>query len=85
MTTLHALTLNVGGLHLSRWRWGRLLQEITASSPHIIALQEVRFKTGEAHLAYTAKACTNYQPLAHDDKRPDMMFLVHERVHKYCK
>ena len=27
----------------------------------------------------------NYQPLAHDDKRPDMMFVVHERVHKYCK
>ena len=84
-TTLHALTLNVGGSHLSRRRWGPLLQEITASSPHIIALQEVRFKTGEAHLAYTAKACPNYQPLAHDDKRPDMMFLVHERVHKYCK
>ena len=81
-TTLHALTLNVGGPHLSTRRWGRLLQEITASSPHIIALQEVRFKTGEAHLAYTAKACPNYQPLAHDDKRPDMMFLVHERVRK---
>ena len=84
-TTLHALTLNRGDPHLSRRRWGRLLQEITASSPHIIALQEVRFKTGEAHLAYTAKACPNYKPLAHDDKCPDMMFLVHERVHKYCK
>ena len=45
----------------------------------------MRFKTGEAHLAYTAKACRTYQPLPHDDKRPDMMFLVHERVHKYCK
>ena len=84
-TKLHALTLTVGGPHLSRRRWGRLLQEITASSPHIIALQEVRFRTGEVHLAYTAKACLNYQPLAHDDKRPDMMFLVHERVHKYRK
>ena len=84
-TTLHAMTLNVGGPHLSRRRWGRLLQEITASSPQIIALQEVRLRTGEAHLAYTAKACPNYQPLAHDDKRPAMMFLMHERVHKYCK
>ena len=84
-TTLHALTLNVGGPHLSRRRWGRPLQEITASSPHIIALQEVRFRTGEAHLAYTAKGCPNCQPLAHDDKRPDMMFLVHERVRTYCK
>ena len=53
--------------------------------PRIIALRGVRFKKGKAHLAYTAKACPNYQPLAHDDKRPDMMFLVHERVHKYCK
>ena len=84
-TMLHTLPLNVGGPHLSRWRWHRLLQEITASSPHIIALQEVRFRTCEAHLAYTTKACQNYQPLAHDDKRPDMMFFVHERVHKYCK
>ena len=84
-TTLHALTLNVGGPHLSRRRWGCLVQETHASSPHIIALQEVRFRTGEAHLAYTAKAFPNHQSLAHDDKRPDMMFLVHERVHKYCK
>ena len=76
---------NVGGPHLSKRRWSRLLQEITASSPHIVALQEVRFRTCEAHLAYPAKACPNYQPLAHDDKRPGMMFLVHERVNKYCK
>ena len=38
------LTLNVGGPHLSRARWGKLLQEITASEPMIVCLQEVRFR-----------------------------------------
>ena len=55
-----------------------------SSSPHIVAMQEVPFKTGEPHLAYTAKARPNYLPLAHNDKQRALYFPVHERVYKYC-
>ena len=35
---MHFLILNVGGPHLNRKRWGKLLQETTASEPMILCL-----------------------------------------------
>ena len=68
--TLFLLSLHGWGwAHLKHGRWGRLLQEVTAQerhimSHHIIALEEVRFKSGDAHMAYTAKVHPKYLLLA---------------------
>ena len=79
------LTLNVGGPHLSGARWGTLPQDITASAPMIICLQEVRLCKGTSHMAYTARAGLNYFPLSFDDQSPVQMLLIHERLHKCCR
>ena len=78
------LTLNVGGLYL-RAQWGKLLQEITASEPIIICLQEVCFRRGTSHMAYTARACPKNVPLSFHDQSPDQIFPIHERLYKYCR
>ena len=38
--------LNVGGRHISEKRWKGLLEEVSSSSPKIIAVQEVGFWRG---------------------------------------
>ena len=77
---LHLLTLNVGGPHLSRKRRGQLLQGTTASEPMVISLQEVRFRTGTAHMAYTARACPKYLLLFFGDVSLDVIFLIHSAL-----
>ena len=68
-------------MHLSRRQWGHLWQEIIASNSAIVALKEVFFRSGNAHMAYTSRACPNSVPLAHSDQSPDTIFLVHENCH----
>ena len=55
------------------------------SEPMIISLQEVQFRQGTAHMAYTARACPRYLPLFLDDTSPDQIFLVHEQMDQYCR
>ena len=43
--SIRFVTLNVGGPFLSKRRWGRLLQEVTANESAIVGLQEFRFRT----------------------------------------
>ena len=76
--------LNVGGPFLSRRRWGRLLQEVTAHEPTIVGLQQFRFGTKDNHMAWTASMSKNC-PLSHKNHNLDTMFLIHERVHMYVK
>ena len=61
---------------MSRTRWGKLLQEVTASEPMIVCLQEVCFRQGIAHMAYTARACPRYVPMSFHDQAPDQIFLI---------
>ena len=35
-------------------------------------------------MAYTAGACPKYVPLSFHDQFLDHVFLIHERLHKYC-
>ena len=78
---MHFLTRNLGGPHLKRKQWGKLLQETTASEPMILCLREVRFRTGTAHMVYTARASPKYPPLFYADVSPNMILLVHDLPH----
>ena len=77
------MSLNVGGPHLSVKRWHSLLMEISQHRPHIVALQEVRFKTGQHHISWAAKVVPDYLPITHTHRNPDTMFLVHNTYAKY--
>ena len=77
------MSLNVGGPHLSVKRWHSLLMEISRHSPHIVALQEVRFKTGQHHISWAAEILPDYIPITHTHRNPDTMFLVHNTYAKY--
>ena len=82
--SIRFVTLHVGGPILSRRRWGRLLQEVTAIEPTIVGLQEFRSRSGDNHLAWLASMAKNYIPVSYSNHNPDTMFLIHESVYKYA-
>ena len=77
---LRFLSLNVGGPHLSKRRWGRLLQEMAATEADVIALQEVRFREQHWNMATTSQLLPNYQVVTPSLYDPDVMFLLHSRM-----
>ena len=83
--TFRALSLNVGGPHLSQKRWNQLLQETTMAEPTLIAYQEVRFKSGYNHLCQVARMAPHHQPIAHTTDNPDVLFLVHRSISEYTR
>ena len=76
------MSLNVGGPH-SLKRWHSLLMEISHHRPHVVALQEVRFKTGQHHISWAAKILSDYIPITHTHRNPDTMLLVHSTYATY--
>ena len=83
--TFQALSLNVGGPHLSKKRWNQLLRETTMTEPTLIAYQEVRFKSGCNHLCQVARMVPHYQPIAHTADNPDVLFPVHRSIAQYTR
>ena len=77
---LKLLSLNVGGPHLSKRRWGRLLQETSSLGADVIALQEVRFRDTQWNMAATSQLLPNYCPVFPTITNPDVMFLLHSRI-----
>ena len=83
--TFKALSLNVGGPHLSKKRWNQILQETTMAEPTLIAYQEVGFKSGYNHMCQVARMAPQYQPVAHTANNPDVLFLVHRSIAQYIR
>ena len=83
LSSIRFVTLNGGAPFLSRRRWKRLLQEVTANEPAIVGLQKFRFRTGDNRRAWTASMAKSYTLVSYNTHNPDTMYLVHESVHKY--